>query len=153
MALVAPIGTLLLFVISFFPWRHGEPSNLNLWELAFSSAGYTVFLLYVLLFILSVPLILAQPFLERKILPAPIGLRPYLPWVPTAAAFLTLITWLLFLTHYWRCTFVETWDPATLWMKLAFRLHFVIVVAAFLDYWLDGRKRLDLPEPSLNARW
>ncbi len=75
-ALVAPIGTLLLFVISFFPWRHGEPRNLNLWELAFSSAGYTVFLLYVLLFILSVPLILAQPFLERKILPTPDWVTP-----------------------------------------------------------------------------
>jgi hypothetical protein len=42
--LVPPLGLIVLFFISFFSWR----PDLNLWELAFSQAGFSAFLYYIL---------------------------------------------------------------------------------------------------------
>ena len=66
---------------------------------------------------------------------------------------LTLAAWVFFLIHYVQCTFLDPIDPATIWMKVAFRLHTLIVIAAFLDIWLARRKRQGLPEVSIAVRW
>ena len=54
--------------------------------------------------------------------------------------------WIFFLIHYFHCTFVEAFDPATVGMKLAFRLYTLIVVGAVLDWWLQRRKAKDILE-------
>src|SRR5205807_1443503 len=63
--LITPNGIILLFLLSFFPWRHAEPLarageatmlivldpslTFNLWGLAFGGSGFSAFLVYVLL--------------------------------------------------------------------------------------------------------
>src|SRR5207253_7235973 len=103
--------------------------------------------------IIAAPIVLLTPLFEKNLLPAPAPFRPYLSWGPLVIANLTLAAWLFFLIHYIHCTIIEPFDPATLWMKLAFRLHALIVIAAFLDIWLLRRQRRGLPEPSIAMRW
>lgn len=152
-SLVAPIGMALLFVLSFFPWQYSIPASLSLWQLAFTKAGFIVFLFYVLLVIVATPFVFLQPLLERNLFPAPPQVRPFLPWLPTLCAFLNVAALLLFLAHYFNCTFLDTPDPATLWMKLAFRLHTLVVAAALLDIWLARRQRWEMREPVIDVRW
>ena len=85
--LIPPVGLIVLFFLSFFPWRHTAPVvegvTLNLWELAFSQAGFAVFLLYLLLLIVAVPIVFFIPLHERKLVPTPAPLRPYVTWAPS----------------------------------------------------------------------
>jgi hypothetical protein len=162
-AMIAPAGLVILLFVSFFPWRPAadwltldrftEWTTLNLWQLAFTKAGSAIFLLYVLLLLIAAPIVWLTPLLQRNLLPTPAPLRSYLPWGPLVMANLTLAAWVFFLIHYLQCTFIDPIDPATIWMKLAFRLHTLIVIAAFADMWLVRRKRRGLPEPSFTMRW
>jgi hypothetical protein len=156
-ALIPPIGLIILIILSFFPWRHITPVvegvTLNLWQLAFTEAGFAVFLLYVLLLIAVAIIIFFIQLHDRKLVPTPAPLRPYLPWAPALAAFLNFAAWFFFLTHYLQCTFMESIDPTTIWMKLAFRLHTLMVIAALLDLGLQRRKPQGLPDPTISVRW
>jgi predicted Zn finger-like uncharacterized protein len=161
--MIAPVGLFILLFVSFFPWRPAadwltldrftEWTTLNLWQLAFTKAGSAIFLLYVLLLLIAAPIVWIMPLLQRNLLPTPAPLRPYLPWGPLVVANLTLAAWVFFLIHYLQCTFIDPIDPATIWMKLAFRLHTLIVIAAFADMWLVRRQGRGLPEPSFIMRW
>jgi hypothetical protein len=156
-ALISPVGLVILFILSFFPWRHTAPVvegvTLSLWELAFSQAGFAVFLLYVLLLIVAAPIVFFTILHDRQLVPTPAPLRPYLPWAPAIAALLSFAAWFFFLTHYLQCTFMESIDPTTIWMKLAFRLHTLMVIAALLDLCLQRRKPQGLPDPIISVRW
>jgi hypothetical protein len=151
--LIPPIGLFILFLMSFLPWRHEDLTSLNLWQLAFSAKGFNAFLFYVLVLLLAAPIVFAIPIFDRNIVPAPVQVRPYLPYGAAIVAILMIISWFFFLTHYFQCTFMEQWDPATLWMKLAFRLHTLMAAAALLDPWLRNRKRQGIADPRIEMRW
>lgn len=151
--LLPPLGLLLLFFLSFFPWRHAGLTTLNFWELAFSHDGFTEFLVHFLLVAIAAPVILAVPFLNKRILPTPPALRPYLPWSAAVIVVLIVPAWVVFLIHYFHCTFMEPWDPAMMGMKLGFRIFTIIAVAAFVDWRLQRRYAKELPEPTLKVRW
>ncbi len=144
--LIPPLGLLLLFFLSFFPWRLViGASSLNLWELAFSDKGATGMLWFVLLIILGSPFILVTPFLNKNLLPTPPALRPYLPWSPAVIVIFSVAAWFFFMIHYFHCTFLEPIDPAALAMKVAFRLHTLMVLAAMTDWWLAPPRAQDSP--------
>ncbi len=175
--LIAPLGMILLFILSFFPWRFTEltitnpaialtPATAvdtittlnplvanNLWILAFTREGSVAFTFYVLLMIVAALLLLATTILAKNQMLTPANLRPFLPWAPTFVAFFTLAAWLFFLAHYLHCILIDPLDPATLWMKLAFRIHTLVVIAAWLDVWLERRHLRQLPEPQVRMHW
>jgi hypothetical protein len=159
-SVIAPAGLLLIFILSFLPWQQSfvaldravDLSRPNLWQLAFTQAGNAAFLVYVLLLILAAPIVIAVPLFEKNIVPAPAALRPYLPWSAVILANVLLAAWLFVMTQYVHYTFIAAVDPATIWMKLAFRLHTLMVIAAFLDIWLVRRKRRGLPEPRVSLQ-
>jgi hypothetical protein len=68
-------------------------------------------------------------------------------------AILTFASWFFFMTHYLHGLFMEGPDPATIWMKLAFRIHTLVLLAAVLDIWLQNRQHHALPAPRLEMRW
>ena len=155
--LIAPLGMIVLFILSFFPWRFTELtitnpaialtpatavdtittlnplSALNLWGLAFTREGSVAFTFYVLLMIVAALLLLATTILAKNQMLAPANLRPFLPWAPIFIAFFTLAAWLFFLAHYLHCILIDPLDPATLWMKIAFRVHTLVVIGAWLE--------------------
>jgi hypothetical protein len=151
--LIPPIGTLVLFFLAFFPWVRAELTTYNLWELGFSQAGSGGFLLFTLMLLLAAPIVFVMPFLNKNVLPTPEPVRPLLPWAPLVIALLQLVAWVPFLSYYLSATFLDAIDPATLGMKLAFRLHTLVVLAAVLDLWLQRRKRKELPGPRITVRW
>lgn len=176
-AMIAPVGMIVLFILSFLSWRFAELTmtnpvfelqpnmpvatittlnplvGINLWGLAFTREGSATFTFYVILMILAGIAFVLSPLFAGKLLPTPPALKPYLPWLPGLAAVLILAAWLLFLAHYVHCVFIAPLDPATLWMKLAFRIHTLVVIGAWLDVWLERRQLLQLPEPHMRMRW
>jgi hypothetical protein len=158
--LIPPIGLVVLFLMTFFPWLIsglGAVPGLafvreNAWGLAFSGS-YPMLLFFILLLIVAAPIAVVAVLFSKSILPVPAALRPYLSWGPAVVAILTFASWFFFMTHYLHGLFMEGPDPATIWIKLAFRIHTLVLLAAVLDIWLQNRQRHGLSEPRLEMRW
>jgi hypothetical protein len=167
-AWIAPIGLMLLVILACFPWeidlrelssRGGykvfgtrPPPYLWIWHLAFSQ-GSTGFLVYIVLLLLALPWSIAALCLQKKwIAPSPI-LRRLLPWSSLIVAGLTIVPLFLILTSYFNNNFHTVINPSTVWMKLAVRVHFLVVFGAFFHFWLARRVARKVAEPRLVLRW
>lgn len=154
LAWIAPVGFTIVFFLSFFPWESGSDfRSMNLWQLAFTSYGYMTFRLYILLFFLTWPFSIAALMLQKKWLPPSPQLKPLVPWLSLALAGPTLIAFFLFLAHYVHVNFYGPTNPSTIWMKIAFRVHLVVVVGTLTHFWLERRNARKMPEPRLTLRW
>ncbi len=152
-AWLVALSLALLFVFSFFPWQRSELVSLNLWELAFSSSGHAIFVFYLLLYWLALPLGITLILLEKNVIPTPPHLEHLVPWGSLTLFGILVLSWILFLAHYVRCNFAEMHNPATVWMKLAFRLHFWAMLGSLADFWLLRRRKNGLLDPRFRIQW
>jgi hypothetical protein len=88
-----------------------------------------------------------------NILPLPPQVGVVKGWLDLAVGFLLGITFLLLCVDYLQSHFVAVTNPIALAMKIAFRLHFLAMLASFGMFWLHLRSRWNLPAPRIEARW
>lgn len=158
LAYVAPACLFLTFFLSFFTWHNIDTDHKpSLWGLSFidqqvADAKQGHFLAYTILMMFPTPLlVIAAVILDRVFTPPPVA--PFVKWVFLAAGLLLAVTFLLLCIDYLDCHFLLQFNPMALPLKLAFRLHFVAMVANFLMFWLVGRKAKNLPPPKFEFRW
>jgi hypothetical protein len=149
LAFVPPACLVLIFLLSFFTWH--TPA-LSLWGLAFSEVQ-AIFLLYTLLLLLCLPLSVVIMLFDKGLIPAPPQLAPFLTYKNLFLGLLLGLAFLLLCIDYIHAHTTADLNPIALAMKLAFRLHFVALLASFVLFWLSWRKRFNLPPPKCDARW
>lgn len=167
-----PACLALIFVLSFFPWHvarrvplvidapglqkevivnEGAPS---LWRLAFGDRGNGLFLAYLLLTLfLAWPISVAVLLLDRKVIAAPPPLRPWLPWRSLIVAGLLALALLPLGYDYFEQHFYEPANLLSIAVKLAARLHVAALLLFLIAFWLERRRRLNLPLPKAEFHW
>ncbi len=155
---VAPACLFLIFVLSFFNWHGfnataaGEAVQVNLWQLAFGTFSSGVFLAYLLFFILGLLLSVACVLFEQRWVPTLPQLAPLMPWKSLLTLTVLAVTFVLFLYDYQQGVFSFP-DPIMLAEKIAFRLHFIALVAAALEVWAQGQQARNRPLPRFTVKW
>ena len=124
----------------------------SLWQMAFSRPS-ALFIIYLLLFLFTWPLSIAAFLLQKKLLATPPALKGFMPWSSLILAGLMLLAFLLFAVHYFQINFYTAANPSTVAMKLAIRIHFVVVLGALVHFWLVRRASKKMPEPRITIRW
>lgn len=150
---ITPICVVAVFFLSLFPWYYREDYALNLWELAFTTLGHSIYTFYTVVFILAMPVTIVTFCLERRWIPAPDGLRPFWRWRSLVVGGLIGLPFLLFLGDYVSFQFLPFGVQASIAMKLAFRFHLAAVIACALQFWLELRNAANLALPRLTVRW
>jgi hypothetical protein len=163
---IAPVGLVLLFLLSFFPWfaggqvtldaRHDrfpqiQQVSFNLWRLAFAPDPKYLFYVIVVMF-LGLPLSIASLLIGARLIPTPPALAMLVPWRSVMVLGLMLLGWITLLIDYIHYNF-SGFNPSTIWLKLAFRVHFIVVIALLLEFWLEVRRTRNLPPPKIDVRW
>ena len=159
---VPPVCLLAILVLSFFNWHltvRSFPSSLresetlpaqNLWQLASGQASYLAYLILLVLgFVAAVKACLS----EKKILPTPAPFTSVIPFKDLVVGLILLLSLLLLGHDSVNIHLFETINPLALAFKIAFRLHFIAMLASFGMFWLTWRRRKNLPPPTVEARW
>jgi hypothetical protein len=155
---VPPVCLLLIFVLSFFPWHQFTLSELHvtasqiLWQLAFGEHGSGVFVVYVLCFLLALPLSIACVLFEMRWAPTPTPLAPLMPWKSLLTFLVLAVMFLLFCYDYQQGVF-SVGNPITVWERIAFRVHFIATAAAALEIWAQGQRARNRPLPRFTLKW
>lgn len=165
LAFVPPACLLVILVLSFFSWHMevrtfpvGNKDSetlptLNLWQLAFTEKGNSAGLAYVLFLIPAIALSIAALLFEKRIFHTP-------PQLALVVTFKDLAVTLVLLAGFAALCFasidahlLQRSNPLALAFKIAFRLHFVALLASLGMFWLNWRKRGNLPAPKIEAHW
>jgi hypothetical protein len=164
---LAPVGLLLVFILSFFSWRpfplyldlKMPPSldslNNNAWQWGFVGDHLSVWMaLYDLLtFLVALPLAVAVLLIDLKIIPDVPALHAVRPWRSLIVAGVSGLAWLFFLFECLRNVFNAWIAPiVTAWAVLAFWIHLIAVIGVLLAFWLE-RRGPNRPLPRLDAHW
>ena len=158
LAFVPAVCLFLVFILSLFTWHNIDADHSpSLWGLSFidqkvADAKQGHFLAYTILMIFPTPLlVLAALILDRFFTPPQVA--PFVKWVYLAAGVFLAITFLLLCIDVLDVHFLQRFNSTALPLKLAFRLHFVAMLACFLMFWVLGRKTNNLPPPKVELRW
>jgi hypothetical protein len=141
----------VLFLLSFFPWETDTTASYNLWECAFSRP-HVRFVLYVLLFLVAWLVSLASVVFGAGLAPEPPFLQTLGPWRHAIAGGVSLLAFLFLAIAYLEWVFMMP-SPMTVWMRIAVRIHFLAVLFALLELWLDSRRKRNAPPPYVELRW
>jgi hypothetical protein len=157
-AFVPPACVVLVFILSFFTW-HGAYTEdgrtvaaYSLWGLAFDQwQGF--FVAYTLLmFPTGLLTIGALPFDKGWItLPPAVGL--VLVFKNLLIGLLLGLTFLFLAYDYFDSNLFQKTNPIAVPLKLAIRLHLAALAASFWLFFLNWRKRSNLPAPKIEMRW
>ena len=151
---ITPAGLLLVFLLSFMPWGYAIHSeglvSLNAWNMGFS-LNDAVFAIYLILAVLALVLAIPSSLFALGLAPTPPFVQAIGPWRPVIAGGVALLSFLFLLIRYLQFVF----HPAalTIWGKLSFRIHLVVIVAVLIEFWLELRRGKNLPPPRLEVRW
>jgi len=123
----------------------------NPWSLGFVGK-MTTFILYVFFFVLTAALAILSVLLDKKIVSLPEPLKKVRPYRALIVAIVAGIDFLFIFIH-WISTAFSLFNPTTFWFAIAIRVHFLVVIGALLDYWLQKRRKQELPIPKIEMRW
>jgi hypothetical protein len=119
--------------------------------MAFSSPGNAVFAAFLILVILALLLAIPASLFALGLAPTPPFIKALGPWRPLIAGGVAFLSFLFLLIRYLDGVFSSA--PMTIWFKLAFRVHLVVIVAALIEFWLEMRRAKNLPLPRIEAHW
>lgn len=157
LAFVPPICVLGIFFLSPFSWHYLDADRAySLWGLSFSSVhGQAPFLGYTILMFLCLPLTVVATLLDKNWIPSPPQLAPALLWKNLAIGVILGLAYMSMCFDYLHSHVLigNHANPIALAMKLAFRLHFIALVASFVMFWLTWRKSFNLPHPKAEVNW
>jgi hypothetical protein len=153
LAFVPPACVLLIFLLSFFTWHVTESTTpASLWGLAWTQQS-GLFIAYTILLIISFPFVFAALVFDKGWVVAPPPLVLLMTFKNLIVGALLSIAFLLVCFDYLDGNLLEKSNPIAWPMKVAFRLHFVAILASFLMFWLHWRKKSNLPLPKCEVRW
>jgi hypothetical protein len=176
---VPPACMVLIFFLSFFSWESPDSRDmllamtdvsdrkalqeladrirpevpLSMWELSFSKSGKLMFLAYALLLLLCILLASASLVFEKQWIAMPPPLRPFILWKDLIVALFLSIGFMILTYEYLDALHNYRVSPIMTAMKIAFRLHFLAIVASLLMFWLHWRKLSNAPPPKCELRW
>ena len=156
LAFVPPACVLAIFVLSSFNWHyHDARDAYSLWSLSFSqAAGQTQFLGYTILMILCLPLTVVAMLFDKGWIATPPQIAPLVRWKNLLIGVILGLAFMALCSDYVRgYLLVERANPIALAMELAFRLHFIAMVASLVLFWLGWRKSYNLPAPKVEMHW
>lgn len=110
------------------------------------------FLAYTILMLFPTWILVIAAFAINK-LPLPPQVGVVKGWLDLAAGFFLGLTFLMLCIDYLDAHFIARANTMTLPLKIAFRLHFLAMLASFAMFWLHLRSRWNLPAPKVEARW
>jgi hypothetical protein len=156
---LAPISLVLVLLISFFPWAYKFPVSLeeidsafsNAWSLGFGRNGQVLIGMYLVFYIVTFLLAIPSTLISLGVLPMPPVIKGLGPWRVVVVGGPAVLAFFFLLIQYLTAVFRA--DAMTLWYKLAFRIHFLVVIANLLEFWYLLRAKRNLPEPVLEVRW
>jgi hypothetical protein len=148
---LAPVGMLVVFLLTFFPWI----GPINAWEWGFSSkvSSGSLLSLYDISIILAMLLAIASLLIHLKVIPEVPALQAFERSRNLIVGAASGLAFLLLFIHLLGPVF-EEWQvyPLKMWAVFAFWSHLIAVIGAFLEYWLD-RRGPDRPLPGIAIRW
>lgn len=160
LAFVPPACVLLVFILSFFTWHLSVPNlddplasvpGVSLWGLGFSQWEVKFVVYIIIMFPAGLLTFASLPF-DKGWIPAPPPIAPFMPFKNVLVGLLLGLAFLMLCIDY-LTAHLGSYNPIALAFKLAFRLHFFAVLASFGMFWLNWRKKNNLPPPRLDARW
>jgi hypothetical protein len=154
---LAPVGLVLVFVMTLFPWRPVFAvgiSNENAWEWGFGSVQPSTWIaIYVILTLLAMLVAVAVLLMNLKIIPDVPALHAVWPWRGLIVAGVSGLAFLFFFIECLRFVFGYWYAPIlTMWGALAFWIHLIAVIGALLEFWLE-RRGPNRPVPRLDVHW
>ena len=152
-SLIPVIGLGLIFVLSFFPWISqptGRPKGdtSTMW-----TTEVVPFLLYNLIFFPTVFVAVLAMLLDKKIIGLPDPFKKMRRFRSLIVAGLAAVGLFVLLIHWASKLNFSTYNPNTVFFSIVLFLQFVVVLAALLEYWLQQRKKNELPLPRIEMRW
>ncbi|MBI2808867.1 MAG: hypothetical protein HYX68_28120 [Planctomycetes bacterium] len=170
LAFVPTICLALIVVLSFFTWHSAiiepkadarpsldevtkKPTPLTLWQLSFTDKGQAQFLAYAILLIPLLLLATAAMLFDKGWIQAPPQLALAITFKNLIVGLLLGLTFLMLCFDYLDGNLNARGNPIAVPLKFAIRLHFLALVASFGLFWLQWRKRGNLPPPRCEIRW
>jgi hypothetical protein len=149
---LAPAGLFLILFLSFLPWIP-MPLSWNAWTLGFGERSDTVIGLYLLLTVVAFALSIPSCLFGLNLAPVPPALHKLMPWRPVIVGGVALLAFVFLFYRYIDAIFSHGLTPGTIWLKLAFRIHVVVIIGSLLEFWLEMRRGRNLPPPRLEVKW
>jgi hypothetical protein len=152
---IAPIGMLVVFVLTFFPWvaLEGIRVSANAWRIGFSGQSDPIIGVYLIFVLLALFLSIPSGLFALHLAPTPPPVEKLGVWRPVIVGGVALVGCLFLVIKYLDAIFSYGMTPGTIWLKLAFRIHLLVVLSSALEYWLEVRKRRNLPSPRIEMHW
>jgi hypothetical protein len=147
---IAPGALLLVLLFSFLPWIslrfdfERAAAGPNAWSLGFGHGGDPLLGIFDILMILALVASVPSALMAIGIIPTPRGFRM---WRAVILTSLIGLTFLFFTIRYVDGVFHSF--PATLWIKLSWRLMFVATLTSAMEIWLELRRAKNLPPPKI----
>jgi hypothetical protein len=111
------------------------------------------YLLYVILVIfLGLPLSIVSLLIGLKTIATPPALATLVPWRSLIVLGLMALGFIALLVDYIYWNFAVI-NLTTIWLKLAFRVHLIVIVFLLFEFWLELRRTRNLPPPKIEVRW
>ncbi len=159
---LAPAGLVLVFILMFFPWVSFQVKDLldiasikasiNAWGLGFSKGGSAWFIFYDLLTLIAMLLAVAAVLFTMKVIPEAPALKPILPWRYLIVGCVAGLALIFVTLDYIIALFSGGFIPVNFWGILAWWLHLIAVLGAFLEFWLEQRGTAK-PLPRATIEW
>lgn len=143
---IPPVGMVLIFILSFLPWA----SSLSAWGLSFGTFGNAFFAMFLILAILGTLASIASLLMTLKVIPDVPALSALDQWRHVITGGIIFLAFLCFFVKYLEMVFHAA--PMSIWIRLAFCTHFLVVIACFLEFWLTIRGP-SKPMPRIEMHW
>jgi hypothetical protein len=149
---LAPAGLVLVFILMFFPWPPFQivqikdivdfssfQTSVNAWGLGFGKGGSVWFIFYDLLTLIAMLLAVAAVLFTMKVIPEAPALQPILPWRYLIVGCVAGLALMFVTLDYIIALFSRGFILVNFWGILAWWLHLIAVLGAFLEFWLEQR--------------
>jgi hypothetical protein len=103
---------------------------------------------YLIVLLLALTLSIPSCLFALNLAPPPPFIQSLGPLRPIIVGGIALLGFLFLVVAS-----LENVFPMSIWAHLAFRIHFLVVVAALAEFWLELRRRRNLPVPFVELRW
>jgi hypothetical protein len=134
------------------PWISILTLSVNAWTLGFGGGrGDALFATYLILAILALVVSIPSSLFALGLAPTPPFVQALGPWRSLIVGGIALLSFLFLLIRYLDAVFNSA--PMTIWFKLSVRIHFVVIIAALIEFWLERRRVKNLPPPRLEMHW
>jgi hypothetical protein len=154
---LAPIGLLLVFLLSFFTWK--SDTGATAWSLAFGMKKdgvavehiHGLMIFFNLLTIFALILAIVSQLYTVKVIPPVPALKPLDPWRSLIVGALIALAWLFLTLQGLAWLFGDGFIPLNVLGILAWWIYTVGLVGIFLQFWLEQRGNKPLPRVSLEC--